>query len=72
MRITRRKVVGFFIISVVALVLLVTFSNIVIITSTKAAIHHQVEGFPEDLTREDIAKAMNIISVVSDAIIELY
>ena len=31
-----------------------------------------LEGFPEDLTREDIAKAMNIISVVSDAIIELY
>ncbi len=48
MRITRRKVVGFFIISVVALVLLVTFSNIVIINSTKAAIHNQIEGFPED------------------------
>tara|TARA_Y100000361_G_scaffold147330_1_gene158730 strand:+ start:1272 stop:1445 length:174 start_codon:yes stop_codon:yes gene_type:complete len=31
-----------------------------------------LEGYPEDLTREDIAKAMSIISVVSDSIIDLY
>lgn len=31
-----------------------------------------LDGYPEDLSKEDIAKAMCVISIVSDSLLDLY